>query len=82
MKIIKTKTTEYEVIQVSDAVLKYNLTFKKIRERLEDKCDKCFVCEKNFELEDSMHILFMKNTTNKVACTKCANDIINKMAQE
>lgn len=77
MKITKTRTkvTEYEVVQVSNAPMKYTKYFKEIRKKSKEKFDKCFMCENKFELGDDLYILFMKNSTNKVVCNKCAKEI-------
>lgn len=82
MKIIKTVVTEYEVTQVSDATMEYNQSFKFIRSGAKEKFDKCFNCDKSFKFEDKLHILFIKDSTNKVVCEYCAKKLKEAMNVE
>lgn len=38
--------------------------------------EKCFVCENEFNEEESLSLLFNGNRTNKLCCEKCAENIM------
>lgn len=77
--ITKTRVTTYEVNSVVVDWFPFDEDWRKIRSKHKNKLSSCFVCNKKFNDMEMMSLLFMANSTNKMACNECALKIKNEL---
>ena len=72
---IKVTTEHFTPLWVKVDFSTYGEEWIRIRGTMQYKANKCFKCDKPFEMGDTIGIACFKNVGNKVLCKACAEEI-------
>lgn len=81
MKISRTITYTVTIEAISKNFLMFNETYQRIRNGAVYKGFECFLCNKPFEDNDKISLVFIKNQANKVVCEKCGIEIEKELEE-
>jgi hypothetical protein len=56
--------------------LPYSSDFKRIRDKMSRKLDKCHWCKKRFELDEMISLAQPQKGPNRVLCSNCADTMV------
>lgn len=72
---VKKKTQIYKPKWIKLKFTEYNSEYIRIRGTMKTKMNRCFCCNKGFELNDMIALACFENVGNKVLCQECAADL-------
>jgi hypothetical protein len=79
VKIIRTKTEVFDVINVKKDFCVFNEEFIKIRKKFHhDKSLCCFRCQKPFEIGDTVGLM-ITNKGNVICCDRCSDEFLSEV---
>lgn len=71
----KTRTQTYTTTFVYFPFKNYDTSFKTIRDGMKYKANKCFKCERSFELNEQIGLACFSEVGNKVLCKNCSEEL-------
>lgn len=71
-KIVKTKTTTYDILQAKANLFTFNENFRNMRRNYKYQGFSCYNCNRNFK-DGEKFGLIITNKGNKTVCNSCAD---------
>jgi hypothetical protein len=81
MEITKVKKTTYKILNVVVDLITFDEHYVKMRQKYNYQGFSCFICNKRFELNEKIGLIFT-DKGNKAVCRKCAEEVKGELTHE